>query len=54
MSRLLIPSLALTEYGEDCTAADVAPGTIAYECYRPLGERVLELFSESAECGSMT
>lgn len=42
--KLLIPSLALTEYGESYSSTDAAPGTMFYDRYRPLGERVLGLF----------
>jgi|SRR3954468_3730783 len=46
--RLLVPRLALTEYGKSYAGTDAAPGTFAYEHYRPLGERVLRLFPPAA------
>jgi hypothetical protein len=42
--KLLIPRLALTEYGESYSSVDAAPGTMAYDHYRPLGGRVLSLY----------
>lgn len=42
--KLLVPSLALTEYGESYSSIDAEPGTMFYDRYRPLGEKVLGLF----------
>lgn len=42
--RLTIPNLALTELGEDWSSTEAGSNTLAFEHYRPLGDRVLSLY----------
>lgn len=49
--KLLVPSLALTEYGEYYSSAEAAPGTMMHDHYRPLGEKVLVLYPRLGATG---
>lgn len=42
--KLLVPTLALVEYGEARSRTGSTPGTANYDYHRPLGEKVLALF----------